>query len=149
MRSLGVMPSAPSAMLRLRSAIAPLRRTIARPQPRGTCSRSPGAEQTARRSVQYLARTRARTRVREIDNRERHPLRAQALGRARALPRRRAHRARLAGCDNGAENWACIASLVETCKLNGADPQAYLTDVLTKLVNLWPASCIDQLMPWA
>jgi hypothetical protein len=21
--------------------------------------------------------------------------------------------------------------------------------VLTKLVNLWPASCIDELMPWA
>jgi hypothetical protein len=33
-------------------------------------------------------------------------------------------------------NWAGISSLVETCKLNGVDPQAYLTDVLTKLVNL-------------
>ena len=54
-----------------------------------------------------------------------------------------------AGCENGAENWACIASLVETCKLNGVDPQAYISDVLTKLVNLWPASCIDELMPWA
>ena len=54
-----------------------------------------------------------------------------------------------AGCDHGAENWAGIASLVETCKLNGVDPQAYLTDVLTKLVNLWPASRIDELMPWA
>jgi transposase len=43
-----------------------------------------------------------------------------------------------AGHDQGAENWACIASLVETCKLNGVDPQAYFTDVLTKLVNLWP-----------
>jgi glucose-6-phosphate 1-dehydrogenase len=30
-----------------------------------------------------------------------------------------------AGHDEGAENWACIASLIETCKLNGADPQAY------------------------
>ena len=54
-----------------------------------------------------------------------------------------------AGHDQGAENWACIASLVETCKLNGVEPQAYLTDVLTKLVNLWPASRIDELMPWA
>ncbi len=34
------------------------------------------------------------------------------------------------------------------CKLNGVDPQAYLTDVLTKLVNLWPASRLDGLMPW-
>src|SRR5215469_7726482 len=53
-----------------------------------------------------------------------------------------------AGHDHGAESWACIASLTETCKLNGVDPQAYLTDVLTKLVNLWPASRLDELMPW-
>jgi hypothetical protein len=48
-----------------------------------------------------------------------------------------------------APNWACIASLIGTCKLHGVDPQAYLTDVLTKLVNLWPASRLDELMPWA
>jgi transposase len=53
-----------------------------------------------------------------------------------------------AGHDQGAENWACIASLIETCKLNGVDPQSYFADVLTKLVNLWPASRIDELMPW-
>jgi transposase len=67
-------------------------------------------------------------------------IRPIALNRKNAL---------FAGCDHGAENWAGIASLVETCKLNGVDPQAYLTDVLTKLVNLWPASRIDELMPWA
>ena len=44
---------------------------------------------------------------------------------------------------------AAIASLVETCKLHGVDPQAYFADVLTKLVNLWPASRLDELMPWA
>jgi transposase len=54
-----------------------------------------------------------------------------------------------AGHDQGAENWACIASLIETCKLNNVDPQSYFTDVLTKLINLWPASRIDELMPWA
>ena len=53
-----------------------------------------------------------------------------------------------AGHDQGAENWACIASLIETCKLHGVDPQTYFTDVLTKLVNLWPASRLDELMPW-
>jgi hypothetical protein len=47
---------------------------------------------------------------------------------------------------SGAENWACVASLIETCT---ASPQTYFTDVLTKLVNLWPASRIDELMPWA
>jgi transposase len=54
-----------------------------------------------------------------------------------------------AGHDQGAENWACIASLIETAKLCGVEPQAYLTDVLTKLVNLWPASRLDELLPWA
>ena len=54
-----------------------------------------------------------------------------------------------AGHDAGAENWACIASLIETCKLKGVDPQAYFADVLTRLVNLWPASRLDDLMPWA
>jgi transposase len=53
-----------------------------------------------------------------------------------------------AASDTGAENWACLASLIETCKLNGVDPQAHLTDALTKLVNLWPASRVDELTPW-
>jgi transposase len=54
-----------------------------------------------------------------------------------------------AGHDEGAQNWACIASFVETCKLNSVDPQAYFANVLTRLVNLWPAARIDELMPWA
>jgi IS66 C-terminal element len=28
------------------------------------------------------------------------------------------------------------------------DPLAWMTDVLTKLVNLWPVSRISELMPW-
>jgi hypothetical protein len=54
-----------------------------------------------------------------------------------------------AGHDTGAENWAIAASLIETCKLNLVDPLAWMTDVLVKLVNMWPASRIDELMPWA
>ncbi len=42
-----------------------------------------------------------------------------------------------AGHNQGAQNWACLASLIETCKLNGVNPNAWLTDVLTKLVNRW------------
>jgi transposase len=38
--------------------------------------------------------------------------------------------------------------LVETCKLNGVDPQRYFTDLLTRLVNGWPNNRIDELMPW-
>jgi hypothetical protein len=39
-----------------------------------------------------------------------------------------------AGHDQGAENWACVASFIETRKLNCVDRQAYRTGVLTKLV---------------
>jgi hypothetical protein len=76
-----------------------------------------------------------------------HPARYGQNDREIVLNRKNAL---FAGHDEGAENWACIASLIETCKLNGVDPQAYFTDVLTRLVNLWPASRIDELlMPWA
>ena len=54
-----------------------------------------------------------------------------------------------AGSDEGGENWACLASLIETCKLNRVNPQAYFIDLLTRLVNGWPQKRIDELMPWA
>jgi transposase len=50
--------------------------------------------------------------------------------------------------DDGGRRWADLASLIETCKLNGVNPQVYLTDLLTRLVNGWPQSRIDELMPW-
>ncbi len=53
-----------------------------------------------------------------------------------------------AGNDEGGANWAHIASLVETCKLNGVNPQVYSTNLLTRLVNGWPQARIDELMPW-
>lgn len=41
-----------------------------------------------------------------------------------------------------------IASLIETCKLNGVDPQAYLGDTITRIVNGHPNSRLDELLPW-
>jgi transposase len=38
--------------------------------------------------------------------------------------------------------------LIETCKINDVDPQGYLTDVVTRIVNGHPNSDIDQLLPW-
>jgi len=67
-------------------------------------------------------------------------MRPIALSRKNAL---------FAGSDEGAQNWAAIASLIETCKLNAVSPHAWLADTLTKLVNRWPASRIEELMPWA
>jgi len=66
-------------------------------------------------------------------------MRPQALTRKNAL---------FAGHDDGAESWAIVASLIETCKLGGMDPYAYLADVLFRLVNLWPNSRLDELLPW-
>ncbi|MBP0573197.1 IS66 family transposase, partial [Mycobacterium tuberculosis] len=67
-------------------------------------------------------------------------IRPLALSRKNAL---------FAGSDGGGEHWATIASLVETCKLNGIDPQAYLTDVINRIVAGHPQSQIDELLPWA
>ena len=67
-------------------------------------------------------------------------IRPIALNRKNAL---------FAGSDGGGEHWAIIASLIETCKLCGVEPHAYLADVITRIVNAHPNSKIDDLLPWA
>ena len=67
-------------------------------------------------------------------------IRPIALNRKNAL---------FADSDGGGEHWAVIASLIETCKLIGVEPHAYLTDVITRIVNDHPNSQIDELLPWA
>jgi transposase len=67
-------------------------------------------------------------------------MRPIALNRKNAL---------FAGSDGGGEHWAILASLIETCKLCTVDPQAYLTDALTKIANGHPNRDIDDLLPWA
>jgi len=66
-------------------------------------------------------------------------IRPLALGRKNHL---------FAGSDGGAEHWAVLASLIETCKLNSVDPQAYLADVISRIVQGHPQSDIDALLPW-
>jgi transposase len=39
-------------------------------------------------------------------------------------------------------------TLIETCKLNDVDPQAWLADVLARLPD-HPVKQIDELLPWA
>jgi len=77
----------------------------------------------------------------EIDNNTvERSIRPIALNRKNAL---------FAGSDEGGVLWAVAASLIETCKLNGVEPHAYLTDVLTNIAQSWPRSRIDELLPWA
>jgi len=53
-----------------------------------------------------------------------------------------------AGSDGGGEHWAIVASLIETAKLNGIEPFAYLKSVLETIVADFPASQLDELLPW-
>ena len=52
-----------------------------------------------------------------------------------------------AGSDRGGERAAAIYTLIETAKLNGVDPQAWLEDVLRRIAN-HPASRLADLLPW-
>ena len=38
---------------------------------------------------------------------------------------------------------------IETCKLHGVNPEAWLADVLTRLVGGWPNRQLAELTPWA
>jgi transposase len=67
-------------------------------------------------------------------------MRPIALGRKNHL---------FAGSDRGGEHWACISSLIETCKMNGINPQAYLREVLAKIVARHPMRRIEELLPFA
>jgi hypothetical protein len=65
-------------------------------------------------------------------------LRVVAIGRKNYL---------LAGSDAGGQRAAAMYSLIETAKLNGLDPQAYLADVLARIAD-HPAKRIADLLPW-
>ena len=66
-------------------------------------------------------------------------IRPIALNRKNAL---------FAGHDAGAQNWAVIASLIETCKLNGIEPHGYLSAVLTAIAGGHKQKDIKELLPW-
>lgn len=52
-----------------------------------------------------------------------------------------------AGSNAGGRRAAAVYTLIETCKLNDIDPQAWLADVLARLPD-HPAKQIDDLLPW-
>ena len=60
-----------------------------------------------------------------------------------------ARNALLAGHDEGATAWGCIASLLETCKMNAVEPYAWLKSTLEKIAAGHPQSRIHELLPWA
>jgi len=52
-----------------------------------------------------------------------------------------------AGSDTGGARAAAIYTLIETCKLNGIDPRAWLADILARIAD-HPAKRITELLPW-
>jgi transposase len=75
----------------------------------------------------------------EIDNNAaERALRAVAIGRKNYL---------FAGSDAGGERAAVISSLLGSAKLNGIDPEAYLTAVLRRIAD-HPINRIRELLPW-
>jgi len=65
-------------------------------------------------------------------------IRPLALGRKNYL---------FAGSDAGGERAAAAYTLIETAKLNGLDPEAYLRDVIGRIAD-HPINRIAQLLPW-
>jgi len=65
-------------------------------------------------------------------------MRSIALGRKNYL---------FMGSDNGGRSAAIAYTLIETAKLNGVDPQAWLTDVLSRIAD-HKINRIDELLPW-
>jgi transposase len=75
----------------------------------------------------------------EIDNNAaERAIRPIALGRKNWL---------FAGSDKGGERAAAILSLIETAKLNGIDPEAYLRDILARIAD-HPINRLNELLPW-
>jgi transposase len=52
-----------------------------------------------------------------------------------------------AGSDAGGHRAAAVYTLIETCKMNDVDPQAWLADVLARLPD-HPANKVADLLPW-
>lgn len=52
-----------------------------------------------------------------------------------------------AGADTGAETLARAMTLIETAKMNGLDPQAYLADLLDRIHD-HKINRLDELLPW-
>jgi transposase len=66
-------------------------------------------------------------------------LRGIAVGRLNRL---------FAGSRAGGERASAIYTVIQTCKANSVEPQAYITDVITKIADGWPATRWNELMPW-
>ena len=54
-----------------------------------------------------------------------------------------------AGSDGGGRTWATVATLLQTAKMNGLDPFAWLTQTLERIAAGWPNRELDQFLPFS
>ena len=78
-------------------------------------------------------------RLEMSNNAAERALRGVVLGRKNYL---------FAGSDAGGARAAVLYTIIETAKLNGLDPEAYLADLLARIAD-HPARHIDALLPWS
>ena len=52
-----------------------------------------------------------------------------------------------AGSDTGGERAALMYTILQTAKMNGLNPEAYLCDIISRIAD-HPINKIDQLLPW-
>lgn len=91
-------------------------------------------------TARWAALTRYTTdgRLEMTNNAAERAIRPLALGRKNYL---------FAGSHNGGERAAILYTLIETAKLNGLDPEAWLADVIDRIAD-HPARRIGELLPW-
>ena len=76
----------------------------------------------------------------EVDNNiAENAMRGIALGRKNYL---------FAGSDKGGDRAAAIYTLVQTARLNGVNPEAWLSNTLTRIAAGHTINRIDELLPW-
>lgn len=97
-----------------------------------------GAIRYARSRWQALGRYLDDGRLDISNNAAERAIRPLVLGRKNYL---------FAGSDSGGERAAAFYTLIQTAKLNGLDPEAYLRDVLTRIAE-HKINRIDELLPW-
>jgi len=101
--------------------------------------------QTLARAIRYALSRMPKTRpylengFLELDNNcAERAMKPIALGRKNDL---------FMGSEGGGKSAAITYTLIETAKLNGVDPQAWLTDVLSRIAD-HKINRIDELLPW-
>ena len=97
-----------------------------------------GAIRYARTRWEALGRFTIDGRLEMTNNAAERAIRPLALGRKNYL---------FAGSDTGGQRAAVMYTIIETAKLNGLDPEAYLADVIGRIAD-HRASRIDELLPW-